>query len=353
MTATKMIVIVGGGYGGTKVATELDKFLERLFVPYTNLFQISKSSQVVVGEVKSISTTNVTLADGTTIAFDYLVIATGSAYPSPFKISTSTTQEGMDKLLAIDLHIKKSSHIVIIGGGLVGCELAGEIAVEYPDKKVTIIQAAKTLAPGPSSTKLKTKLQQGLKSRGVEVILNEGVMKLDTLFPNPTEKGHITGPTTLTTSSNRTVEADLVFLATGNHTFNSTAAESLGTNIVDQNSQITVTRTLQLPSHPNIFALGDVCSASEGIKFSFFAELQGQLVAGNIKRLILASEPAAVQLKEWQPGMMMEFVTLGRTRGSSQMGVVWGDWFTKLVKGGDMFAKRRWADLGSLKDYKW
>ncbi|KAJ3039504.1 hypothetical protein HDV00_012184 [Rhizophlyctis rosea] len=387
MAATKKIVIIGGGYGGTGTATALDKALgarsdieiilitrtetsfhnigsvraavdasfgERLFVPYDNVFTTSKTSRVVHGEVTAISPKTVTLKNAETIAFDYLVIATGSAYPAPFKVPTNTTAAGLELLRKVVEDVKKAKTIVVIGGGPVGCELAGEIAVDYPDKKVIIVQGAKTLMPGPTSPKFKNRLLEGLKERKVEVILDERVSNLDTLFPNPEAKGYLVGPTTLTTSSNRTVEADLVFLTTGNASYNSSVAASLGVNTIDAKSQITVTPTLQLPSHPNIFALGDVSSSTEGMKLSFTASLQAPVVAENIGKLIAAEDPTAVKLKEFSPpGMTVALVTLGKTGGVAQLVMVMGDWFARMMKSKDLMAKRRWNDLGMAKDYKW
>ncbi|KAJ3051853.1 Apoptosis-inducing factor 2 [Rhizophlyctis rosea] len=385
MTETKKIVIVGGGYGGVATAMELDKligsradveiilitktettfhniatpralvepaFAERLFVPYTNVFAKSKTSKIVNGTVKTIETNLVKLEGGSTISFDHLVIATGSAYPAPFKVPTTTKSAGIEAVKTVATAIKSASNIVIVGGGPVGVELAGEIAVDHPIKKVTVVQAAPTLMVGPYSDKFKSRVLSGLKSRNVNVILNERITNLDTLFPDPTQKGYHEGQTTLTTSTNRTIEADLVFLATGTATFNSAPASSLGAEVIDAKSQIKTLPTLQLPSHPHIFALGDVSSTTEGKKLSFIAGMQAPVVAQNIVSLL--SSPQKPKLKEFSPpGMTVGLVTLGRTGGVAQMGVVLGDWFARMLKSGDLLTKRRWGDLKVADQYKW
>lgn len=47
------------------------------------------------------------------------------------------------------LQIKKSTDIVIIGGGPVGVELSGEIGTDLPDKKVTLIHSKPSLIGAP------------------------------------------------------------------------------------------------------------------------------------------------------------------------------------------------------------
>ena len=41
--------------------------------------------------------------------------------------------------------LEKSESVLIVGGGAVGVELAGEIAETYPDKKVTLVHSGTTL----------------------------------------------------------------------------------------------------------------------------------------------------------------------------------------------------------------
>lgn len=47
--------------------------------------------------------------------------------------------------------IKEAHRIVVVGGGATGTELAVEIAVEYPDKEVTLIHSGEHLI-GPGFT---------------------------------------------------------------------------------------------------------------------------------------------------------------------------------------------------------
>ena len=77
----------------------------------------------------------------TTIAYDYLVLATGSSYARPSKLHARTLQAGREELRACQLAIKKAESVLVIGGGPVGCELAGELAYHHPGKRVTLLHA--------------------------------------------------------------------------------------------------------------------------------------------------------------------------------------------------------------------
>jgi NADH dehydrogenase FAD-containing subunit len=101
------VVVVGGGYGGATVAKALDDvadvilieprdafvhnvaalrgvvdpdWTDRLFIPYDGLLT---RGQVRRDRAVRVSTTTVELASGAAISADYIVLATGSAFPLP------------------------------------------------------------------------------------------------------------------------------------------------------------------------------------------------------------------------------------------------------------------------------
>ena len=55
----------------------------------------------------------------------------------------------------------KSNRIVLIGGGAVGVELVGELASDYPTKKVTLILNREQILDERLSQKLIKKIQDG------------------------------------------------------------------------------------------------------------------------------------------------------------------------------------------------
>src|SRR4051812_35684317 len=103
------VVVIGGGYGGVNVAKALDAdldvvlvepkdafvhnigalralveptFLRKIFLPYD---QLLARGRVVRDRAVEVSAQRVGLASGESITADYIVLATGSAYPFPAK----------------------------------------------------------------------------------------------------------------------------------------------------------------------------------------------------------------------------------------------------------------------------
>ena len=77
----------------------------------------------------------------------------------------------------------KSDRIVVIGGGAVGLELVGELATDYPSKKVTLMHNKEQILDDRMSQKFVKKIRDGLKALKVETVLGERV-DLDDLNVN-------------------------------------------------------------------------------------------------------------------------------------------------------------------------
>lgn len=149
------------------------------------------------------------VTESETIFFDYLVIATGSSYRSSTcagqalrfdlrilfaKVSfitagtdikqqyVSKSERKMtrsDSARSVALgdtasKIKDAKSVLIVGGGVVGVELAAEIVVKYPQKRVTIVHRHPRLAE-KMEQKVSDYVRKFLATRGVNIILNEEV----------------------------------------------------------------------------------------------------------------------------------------------------------------------------------
>ena len=161
----KKIVIIGGGYLGTRIAVEFDKLAEvtliernpvffhkisslrsavrpdwtnSSFMPYDNLLKYGKiihdSATGVNSKLKIVE-----LANGISIHYDILIIATGSDYEAPAKFAGKAVSEAYLAMKQYQLTIQRAKNILLIGAGPVGIEFAGEIRVIYPEKKITIL----------------------------------------------------------------------------------------------------------------------------------------------------------------------------------------------------------------------
>lgn len=69
--------------------------------------------------------------------------------------------------------MKESKNIVIIGGGPIGIELAGEIVDKYDDKNIHVIHNRETLCDPSLNAKFHAKLLSIVKQKGVNVLLGE------------------------------------------------------------------------------------------------------------------------------------------------------------------------------------
>lgn len=237
----KKLMIVGGGWLGVELAQkiELNKKANEMFditvidkkkVMYNNIsglqacvepdlvngMLISKEKSLKFGrhvhaEVEKIIPPGVEGSKRPAIKLkarkkpvecDYIVIATGTQYTFPGKvpwwIGTSACTRLYEKIRD---NIASSQNVTIVGGGPVGCELAGAIASAFPQKEVTLIHKGATLCSavrGPDVTasqgsqKTKTsgaegngkyckpksleKIKTELEKVGVKVILKEEVI---------------------------------------------------------------------------------------------------------------------------------------------------------------------------------
>lgn len=356
------VVIVGGGYGGIQLAVQLDSyckvilidpkdafhhnvgalraivepaFIKKTLIPYEETL---KHGSFVKDRVVScnISRKTVTLAGGEEISYDYLVFACGSSVPFPGKVPLGTSMRDAEKLYSECAdQVAKSNRIVVIGGGAVGVELVGELASDYPNKKVTLMHNREQILDDRLSQKLIKKIQDGLKALKVETVLGERVDLDDLDFDS--EKPWITGPVTLTTDQGTSVETDMVFRCTGLKV-NSIAYQSKLSDKMEKNGSLKVDRYLQVEEIKDVFAIGD-CNNTLVLKLAYIAGMQADVVAENIKRL---NENKS--LKEYKPGNMAMVIPLGRNGGASQLpnGMVAGSFLTKTIKGKDMLTSRYW-----------
>jgi NADH dehydrogenase FAD-containing subunit len=193
MTKHKL-AIVGGGFLGAELAKALDAdmdvtlierashfthtpamiramvdptLLDRALMPYDRLLT---RGEVMHAEAVAVDGDGVTLADGTLVPADSVVLATGSANFSPFK----SADGDLETLRADNARWHKAmvaaSRIVIIGAGTVGTELAGEIAHAHPEKEITLVSGDTVLFPDLPS-KMGQSLKFKLEAMGVEVML--------------------------------------------------------------------------------------------------------------------------------------------------------------------------------------
>jgi NADH dehydrogenase FAD-containing subunit len=121
-----------GVYGDNKLFSAI----EPGFKQYGEKFEFAiGTAETLDPEAKT-----VTLADGKSLKYDWLILATGSRLkePLPFK-ELGSTEATKEALRAFVEKVRESKDIVIAGAGPTGIEFAGEITCEFPSKKVLLV----------------------------------------------------------------------------------------------------------------------------------------------------------------------------------------------------------------------
>jgi len=161
--------------------------------------------------------------------------------------------------------VKDAQNILVVGGGAVGVEFAGEVVAAYPNKKITLVHSGTRLIGLDFAQKLHDSLLREMKKLGITVILGDRVTGLEKV-----STGALASSRTFTTTSGKSIQADFVIKATGN-TPNSQLISTLSPILVSPSTKrMLVTPELKIAdaAYPNIYAFGDA-SESEGTKVSF------------------------------------------------------------------------------------
>lgn len=132
-----------------------------------------------------------------------------------------------------------------MGGGPTGVELAGEIAVDFPEKKVTLVHRGSRLLDfvGPKASK---KALDWLVSKRVEVVLEQSV-DLDGVSDGVYK-----------TSKGETVKADCHFACIGKPLGSSWLQETFLKDGLDERRRLMVDEYLRVNGHKYVFAIGDI-----------------------------------------------------------------------------------------------
>ncbi|KAF4981714.1 hypothetical protein FZEAL_2516 [Fusarium zealandicum] len=250
----------------------------------------------------------VLLVSGEKIDYAYLAIATGSSQPLPVQVSSTERADACQELQSVQLSIKSSQKIAIIGGGAVGVELASDIKDFYPDKDVTLIHSRNELL-SHFGKKLQDYALDVLKNElHVRVLLNER--------PKTPALGSMRKSTTLAFADGREEKFDLVIGCTGQRPNSAILTSLLPESISKETSRILVQPTLQVAipdasiSNRPIFAFGDVADHG-GPRMARAGWMQAGVVLDNILAMIHGQTPP----RTYKPNLFVERaikLTLGK-----------------------------------------
>lgn len=272
------------------------------------------------------------------IQVDIGVIATGSTYAYPMRPSSQSLEESVASLRQMQKEIEKAKNVVILGGGPVGVEEAGEIRAVYPDKKITIIERGPRLVNGFREA-LHTSLYNQLKKKKIEVKLNTSVEVSDNLQSSAQKL--LSEPLKLSLSDGTTIETDFLFIGTGGApNVSAVPKEALSEATAGvKGSRAPVKRvaidqgTLRVQYEPlkeRWFCLGDASNSNDS-KTNISASAHAPIVASQI---VGQAGNTKKGVKQHTKALNAISIPIGPDGGATQ--VIWpvfGEWITGLGKG--------------------
>ena len=193
----RRVVVVGGGFAGIGIAKKLDGSCEvtvveqcaayhipipsvraivddgwawKQFVPYDKTLRRGK---VVQNEATGMLLSDekqpqVLLADGSSLPCEAVVMAIGAKVAFPAKRSPAPVSERVATYRACKAAIEKAKSCVIIGGGAVGVEVAGELAAHH----TVTLAARESELVGDLPEAARRYALEALRSKNVRVKLN-------------------------------------------------------------------------------------------------------------------------------------------------------------------------------------
>ncbi len=359
----KRVVIIGGGYAGTKLARALDEsaevvlvepreafvhivaairaivapaLLDRLIIPYDRLLGRGK---VVQDRAVGFGEREVKLSARGALEADIIVVATGSRSARPFKPTGDSVAAFRAASAEAHEMLGAAKSVAVVGAGAVGTELAGEIAAGTTGKRVELYSGTPSLFPNMPPAFGKRLLAQ-LTRMDVAVHLGasaQGLRDAD---------GPRHGPLQL--SSGLSVAADIVFPAMG-LTPVTTVLDTLPGVSFDPTGRVSVDPWLRLAGRPNMFALGDMAATGDPMTIVSIAA-QVPWLARTITDILGGKQ--VNELPRYAPGSRRLFlVPLGPRRGASVLPlsgrpVVVGSFLTRVTKGKDLLISRYRSELG-------
>lgn len=341
------VLIIGGGFAGVSTAQQLEKQgISTTLVDKKDYFEVTyavlrdiaapeqnkgKARQFyrdilagtfIQSAVNELKENEAKLENGECIQFDKVVIASGSRYPSlPLAKSVSSDQLG-DRELELKSYnhkLKAASSVLIIGGGVVGVELAGEIAYAMPDKKITLAHNTSTLLDG-FKEKAQTKALKQLSDLGVAVEFNTRYQQ--------TEGGYKDANT------GKLLSTDIAFVATGTLPNNEFLKHNFA-HLLNDRGLIRVDEKLSVIGQNNFYALGDIADVGEA-KLGYLAVEQGKYLG---KRLAKTLNNKSTKAYKRNP--FMALVPTGQKTGVVQLPFMVSTWSGLVnIKQKDLFINK-------------
>lgn len=286
---------------------------ELIAYPLRKALRNIPNANFLMAEVEQLDLDNKTIiADGQTIAYDYLVLSTGSqanflgvsgapqfTFPLRSLANAVTLRNHVLDCFERAVRNKDNSSLqeqlltfVIVGGGPTGVEMAGALQElirdclvrDYPQldlrrAKVILLQSGSSLL-GSYPKHLQKYTVRTLRDRGVKVHFDNRVKEASATEVILEDETRITTSTIIWTAG---VEAKF--------------PEPKPEVPTASKNKVEVLDTLQLPKHPNVYVIGDTAYVEQNgepsIGIAPEALQQGGMVAENLQRQLKGKTPKA------------------------------------------------------------
>ena len=246
-------------------AKELKKLNIQLH-PETYLTKVDKTHKTVTDNT------------GDTHQFDKLILATGSRafvpkdvqidLPGRFTMRNKSDADSFKAYLEATNLPPEEQHVVIVGGGLLGLELAA--AMKHKNAKITIVQRGSRLMERQLDLVSSKLLALDVQERGIQIYFDNEV---STVFDDED-----TGELNITLKSGKFITANAIVYAIGTIPNVEIARE----NGISCRRGVIVNQHLQ-SSHPDIFAIGEIAEYNNQLfGITSAAEEQANILANYI-----------------------------------------------------------------------
>jgi NADH dehydrogenase len=354
------VLILGCGFGGLWAAqalrkapvdvTVLDRTNHHLFTPL--LYQVAtaglsapsvagpirhilahqRNATVLLGDVKRIdvSRKEILLEDDARLAYDYLIVATGTTHSyfghddwAPYAPGLKTLADALEIRRRVLLGFERAEResdparraawltFVVIGGGATGVELAGTFAeiarhtlrgefrrIDPHSARIMLVEGTERVLPAyPPELSRKAQLQ--LERLGVTVWAGRMVTGVD-------GEGVSLGT--------ERISAKTVIWAAG------VAASPLGASLgapLDRAGRVRVSPDLSVPGHPEIFIAGDLAALDGVPGIAPAAKQMGTHAARNVVLSLRKQQTKAFRYRDYG-----QLATIGRNAAVAMIGKV-------------------------------
>jgi NADH dehydrogenase FAD-containing subunit len=370
-----VVVIIGAGYGGIQTAVALrgsahvvvvekKDFLDHCVAglrgyaaqasaafyapPVMRLDASSLRFAVVLRDtvVNVSADCVVTLASGASVRADFVVVATGAKHK--IRVSALSANEATKEYADTRERLATCKHALVVGGGPVGIEIAGEMAHYLQHLNITLASRSDQLmGDTPFADALSGKLTKALKTVGGERVTVKTGLAVDrdvaggaswtesafTFLDTPTTVAGIDTPVDVIVNGCM-AHIDTSFVAVGER-------DARGALCVNEHFQLA-------GGHDRIFVVGD--AAALRVRMAYVAGLQGDAAARNILQVHADRPPTHKVDSQTMPAAV---VPVGPTHGAMAIHaptswmshITMGAFMTGVAKGKTLFSDRYLALL--------